>query len=238
MVRRADSKRSVHATHEEAHPLTEQRRELWSRWSCGLRVRSPGHPSHHHQGISSEISAGHQRLSRTERVRSVVVGHGAGRSGSRLDRCQAPLHRPIIADARLTSGGPSPTTNNIAPGSRRRSSTDWCRGNGPVRGSASWISAPEPVRWLWGSLVAAWKPPGSTYLPLRSTVAARTEDLVLEYNPDWPKAGWHGVHPEQVEASTVEASSMSRASATTSTYRSPMRGGGAGYAPATASARH
>lgn len=39
-----------------------------------------------------------------------------------------------------------------------------------------------------------------SYLPRRGTVAARTEDLILEHNPDWPKAGWHGVHPEQVEA--------------------------------------
>ena len=28
----------------------------------------------------------------------------------------------------------------------------------------------------------------------------RTEDLVLQHTPGWPKAGWRGVHPEQVEA--------------------------------------
>lgn len=39
-----------------------------------------------------------------------------------------------------------------------------------------------------------------SYLPLPGNVAARTEDLVLKHNPDWPKAGWHGIHPEQVEA--------------------------------------
>lgn len=39
-----------------------------------------------------------------------------------------------------------------------------------------------------------------SYLPLRGNVAGRTEDLILEHNPDWPKAGWRGVHPEHVEA--------------------------------------
>ncbi len=39
-----------------------------------------------------------------------------------------------------------------------------------------------------------------SYLPLEGTVAGRTEDLVLKHNPGWPKAGWRGVHPEQVEA--------------------------------------
>lgn len=39
-----------------------------------------------------------------------------------------------------------------------------------------------------------------SYLPLAGTVSGRTEDLVLEYNPGWPKAGWRGVHPEQVRA--------------------------------------
>ncbi len=39
-----------------------------------------------------------------------------------------------------------------------------------------------------------------SYLPLDGTVAGATEDLVLEYNPGWPKAGWRGVHPEHVEA--------------------------------------
>jgi SAM-dependent methyltransferase len=39
-----------------------------------------------------------------------------------------------------------------------------------------------------------------SYLPLKGNVAGRTEDLILEHNPDWPKAGWRGVHPEHVEA--------------------------------------
>lgn len=39
-----------------------------------------------------------------------------------------------------------------------------------------------------------------SYLPLPGNVSGRTEDLVLRYNPGWPKAGWRGVHPEQVRA--------------------------------------
>jgi SAM-dependent methyltransferase len=39
-----------------------------------------------------------------------------------------------------------------------------------------------------------------SYLPLPGNVAERTEDLVLRHNPGWPKAGWRGVHPEQVRA--------------------------------------
>lgn len=39
-----------------------------------------------------------------------------------------------------------------------------------------------------------------SYLALPGTVADRTEDLILEHNPGWPKAGWRGVHPEQVQA--------------------------------------
>ena len=39
-----------------------------------------------------------------------------------------------------------------------------------------------------------------SYLPLSGNVAGRTEDLILEHNPGWPKAGWRGVHPEQVRA--------------------------------------
>ncbi len=39
-----------------------------------------------------------------------------------------------------------------------------------------------------------------SYLPLPGNVAERTEDLILEHNPGWPKAGWRGVHPEQVQA--------------------------------------
>ena len=39
-----------------------------------------------------------------------------------------------------------------------------------------------------------------SYLPLPGNVAGRTEDLILRHNPGWPKAGWRGVHPEQVRA--------------------------------------
>ena len=39
-----------------------------------------------------------------------------------------------------------------------------------------------------------------SYLPLHDNVAGRTEDLILEHSPGWPKAGWRGVHPEQVQA--------------------------------------
>ncbi len=39
-----------------------------------------------------------------------------------------------------------------------------------------------------------------SYLPLGGTAAGRTEDLILEHNPGWTKAGWRGVHPEQVRA--------------------------------------
>ncbi|HDH26161.1 MAG TPA: class I SAM-dependent methyltransferase [Actinobacteria bacterium] len=39
-----------------------------------------------------------------------------------------------------------------------------------------------------------------SYLPLPGNVASRTEDLILQHNPGWPKAGWRGVHPEQVQA--------------------------------------
>lgn len=39
-----------------------------------------------------------------------------------------------------------------------------------------------------------------SYCPIAGNVAGRTEDLILEHNPGWPKAGWRGVHPEHVEA--------------------------------------
>jgi SAM-dependent methyltransferase len=39
-----------------------------------------------------------------------------------------------------------------------------------------------------------------SYLPIAGSVAGRTEELILEHNPGWPKAGWRGVHPEQVQA--------------------------------------
>jgi SAM-dependent methyltransferase len=39
-----------------------------------------------------------------------------------------------------------------------------------------------------------------SYLSMPGNVAGRTEDVILEHNPGWPKAGWRGVHPEQVQA--------------------------------------
>ncbi len=42
-----------------------------------------------------------------------------------------------------------------------------------------------------------------SYLALPGNVAGRTEDLILQHNPGWPKAGWRGVHPEQVQALDV-----------------------------------
>jgi SAM-dependent methyltransferase len=39
-----------------------------------------------------------------------------------------------------------------------------------------------------------------SYLPMPGNVASRTEDVILKHNPGWPKAGWRGVHPEQVQA--------------------------------------
>jgi SAM-dependent methyltransferase len=42
-----------------------------------------------------------------------------------------------------------------------------------------------------------------SYLSLPGNVADRTEALILDHNPGWPKAGWRGVHPEQVQALDV-----------------------------------
>lgn len=42
-----------------------------------------------------------------------------------------------------------------------------------------------------------------SYLTLPGSVANRTEQLILEHNPSWDKAGWGGVHPEQVQALDV-----------------------------------
>lgn len=42
-----------------------------------------------------------------------------------------------------------------------------------------------------------------SYLALPGSAAERTERLVLAHNPGWPKAGWRGVHPEQVQALDV-----------------------------------
>ncbi len=37
------------------------------------------------------------------------------------------------------------------------------------------------------------------YLPRRSEVARRTEELVLRHNPGWTMAGWTGVYPQQID---------------------------------------
>ena len=39
-----------------------------------------------------------------------------------------------------------------------------------------------------------------SYLALPGNVAERTEELILDHNPGWPRAGWRGIHPEQAEA--------------------------------------
>lgn len=39
-----------------------------------------------------------------------------------------------------------------------------------------------------------------SYLALPGNVCTRTEALVLDHNPGWSKAGWRGIHPEQVRA--------------------------------------
>jgi len=37
------------------------------------------------------------------------------------------------------------------------------------------------------------------YLPRRSAVAARTEELILQHNPGWTMAGWAGIYEKQIE---------------------------------------
>lgn len=39
-----------------------------------------------------------------------------------------------------------------------------------------------------------------SYLAMLGNVADRTEDLILDANPGWPRAGWRGIHAEQVQA--------------------------------------
>jgi SAM-dependent methyltransferase len=65
-----------------------------------------------------------------------------------------------------------------------------------------WFDADEAIRETRRILV-----PGGrllicnfSYVPLPGNVAGRTEDLILQHNPGWPKAGWRGIHPEQVRA--------------------------------------
>ncbi len=39
-----------------------------------------------------------------------------------------------------------------------------------------------------------------SYVAMVGNVADRTEELILKHNPGWTKAGWRGIHPEQVRA--------------------------------------
>lgn len=64
-----------------------------------------------------------------------------------------------------------------------------------------WFDADKTIREVQRILV-----PGGrllicsfSYLALPGNIAARTEALILEHNPGWPKAGWRGIHPEQVQ---------------------------------------
>jgi SAM-dependent methyltransferase len=65
-----------------------------------------------------------------------------------------------------------------------------------------WFNESEVLREVKRVLVAGGRLIISSfsYLPLEGTAAGATEDLILKYNPGWPKAGWRGVHPEHVEA--------------------------------------
>jgi SAM-dependent methyltransferase len=38
-----------------------------------------------------------------------------------------------------------------------------------------------------------------SYLPAYSPLARETEDLILEFNPSWPMAGWTGLFPERID---------------------------------------
>ncbi len=38
------------------------------------------------------------------------------------------------------------------------------------------------------------------YLPRHSEVAARTEELILQHNSDWPMAGWDGIYAKHIDA--------------------------------------
>jgi SAM-dependent methyltransferase len=68
-----------------------------------------------------------------------------------------------------------------------------------------WFDAAKAAEECWRIL----RPGGRllicnfSYLALPGSAAERTEQLVLSHNPGWPKAGWRGVHPEQVEALDV-----------------------------------
>lgn len=65
-----------------------------------------------------------------------------------------------------------------------------------------WFDEGEVLREVERVLVAGGRLiiASFSYLPLEGTAAGATEDLILKYNPGWPKAGWRGVHPEHVEA--------------------------------------
>lgn len=63
-----------------------------------------------------------------------------------------------------------------------------------------WFDADAAIREARRVLVAGGRLLICTfsYVALPGNVAGRTEELILRHNPGWTKAGWPGVHPEQV----------------------------------------
>jgi SAM-dependent methyltransferase len=98
-----------------------------------------------------------------------------------------------------------------AEGSRTRFITGRAEATGLADESFDVVSAGQCWWWFDSDLAAAEAKrtlvPGGrllicdfSYMPLLGNAAERTEELILEHNPGWPKAGWRGVHPEQVMA--------------------------------------
>ena len=67
--------------------------------------------------------------------------------------------------------------------------------------------------WVWfdhdaalGEVERLLKPGGHLvvahycYLPGRSPIAGRTEELILKHNPTWTMAGWTGVYPKHIDS--------------------------------------